>query len=129
MFRHMVLAAVALCAITHALPVMEDEWDANDVLLQRLYKESTPLTTMLQADPESGEAHATEQAAANSADAETAAGEEAAATTEEGEHTAAANAAGAEQEATTESNAAAAQQAADATGASDDAADASIAKA
>merc|ERR1711935_68806 len=35
MFRHMVLATVALCAITHALPsTEEDDWDANDVLLE-----------------------------------------------------------------------------------------------
>ena len=33
------------------LPLVQDDWDANDVLLERLYKESTPLVNMLQAGP------------------------------------------------------------------------------
>lgn len=50
MQKFLVIVAVALLATTLAFPVVEDSWDVEDELLQRVYEDSTPLTLM-QADP------------------------------------------------------------------------------
>merc|ERR1719502_1676430 len=93
----MIVAALALVALANALPVMEDDWDANDALLQRLYKDSTPLTTLMQADP-STEAAAKAKADENKAAQDAAQKTEDEATAEEATNNKAAADAKAEQD-------------------------------
>lgn len=81
MQKILVIAAIALFATTLAAPVVEDSWDVEDELLQRVHEDSTPLSLM-QADPSSIK-HAEDAKTKAAGEAKAAAGDEAKYTAEE----------------------------------------------
>jgi hypothetical protein len=81
MQKILVIAAIALFATTLAAPVVEDSWDVEDELLQRVHEDSTPLSLMQADSPTIAHAEAAKDKAAGEAKA--AAGDEAKYTAEE----------------------------------------------
>merc|ERR1711871_751219 len=69
-----IFAALALTAVVYSAPLSEDDWDANDVLLQRLHEDGlTPLSELMQTpkgEEHANAEHAKAKAAQNKAQAE-----------------------------------------------------------
>lgn len=59
MQKFLIIAAIALFAVALATPVVEDSWDAEDELLQRVHEDATPLTLL--------QKNSADEAAANAA--------------------------------------------------------------